>query len=74
MAEKTKHLPCSTCKKPVEFEYSINDAIWNRIVRGCGPEHDQEYLCVQCFSECAMREIRKLEEKLTYLKREAEGD
>lgn len=49
-ASSVSTVPCCLCKGPV-IEFSVPNEVWNRIVRGGGPETDQEYLCVGCFAQ-----------------------
>jgi len=52
-------IPCDICGGTV-IEFSIPNDIWNRVVRLDGHEHDNEYLCIECFYE-ALREALGLE-------------
>jgi hypothetical protein len=45
-------VPCCRCGGEV-VEFHIDNADWNLLVRGDGPEHDQEYLCIRCFGAVA---------------------
>lgn len=39
---------CSDCGGPYAFDVGLPNATWNRVIRKGGPEHDREFLCVQC--------------------------
>ena len=43
-------IPCNTCRGEV-IEFSVPNAIWNKVIRKEGKEHSNEYLCVWCFLE-----------------------
>lgn len=43
------------------IEFSVPNDVWNRIVRNNGPEHDQEYICVQCFADKCCEFVEGLE-------------
>lgn len=39
---------CEKCGEPVHIETSINNTVWNLVIRKGGPEGDGEYLCASC--------------------------
>ncbi len=41
-------IPCHICGGEVN-EFSIPNDIWNKVIRLDGHEHDQEYLCLNCW-------------------------
>jgi len=45
---KISEISCVRCTGPV-IEFSVDNDVWNVVVRKGGPEHDKEYLCVWCF-------------------------
>ena len=57
-------VPCALCDGPVH-EFTVDNDVWNRIIRRDGNEHDEEYLCVNCFGVKALEEIRILEAAVT---------
>lgn len=46
-------LPCSQCRLPVVFEFTVENQTWNRIVRA---KNIPEYLCLWCFAALAKDE------------------
>lgn len=41
-------IPCNICGSEVN-EFSIPNDIWNKVIRLGGHEHDQEYICLNCW-------------------------
>jgi len=64
-ASEVSDVPCVGCGGPV-IEFVIPSEIWNAVVRGGGPERDDEYLCYACWLAAVYRQsqcIRRLEEE-----------
>lgn len=51
-------VPCSTCAGPCR-EFVVESDVWNKVVRRGGPEHDKEYLCVDCWNRQVEAYIRE---------------
>ena len=45
--DKISETPCNLCNGTV-IEFSIDNIVWNTVIREDGSEHDKEYLCVWC--------------------------
>ena len=59
LSHGTSSVPCSYCGGDV-VEFVIPNKSWNTLIRRDGKEHDQEYLCLFCFSEKAAEYVREL--------------
>lgn len=55
---EVSQIPCCKCKGAV-IEFSVDNDIWNQVVRHGGCEHDMEYLCVQCFAEACVVFVKR---------------
>lgn len=60
---EVSEVPCCRCGGPV-VEFTIANADWNTIIRPAGIEHENEYLCVECFGAVAAGRIRLLRDEL----------
>lgn len=58
IADEPSCTPCNKCGGEV-VEFSIQDNIWNTLVRPDEKEHDKEYLCVWCFLDHAIDYVAK---------------
>lgn len=65
-------LPCRDCNRPHE-EYTVNNRLWNLVMRPGGIETDYEYVCLTCFHlrvqahiDCCCRSM-EVTPKMTHL-------
>ena len=57
VGDKFTEIPCSRCKGPV-IPFSVDNEVWNTVIRRGEPEIDKEYLCVWCFLVDIIRHVK----------------
>ena len=57
VGDKFTEIPCNRCKGGV-IPFSVDNEVWNTVIRRGGPEMDQEYLCAWCFLVDIVRYVK----------------
>ena len=63
MGDKMSSLPCERCGGPV-VEFSIDNDIWNSVMRPDGHESNNEYICYSCWKELYERFYKEMPERI----------
>jgi hypothetical protein len=71
--DESNDIPCCECGGKVE-EFTVQNELWNAVMRPDEHETDKEYLCFECWNKRLMKHIATLTERLKAAEDDAERE